>query len=263
MLLGLDNKVAIVTGASKGIGNAISFALAKEGAHVCMVARTSESLEKAAKEIQEKTGREIIHLSGDTSDPNLPGTVLGEVLKRWGAVHILVNNTGGPPLGSFLEHADDIWASTFNRNLMSVIRFSKTVVPHMKKQTWGKIINISSTIAKEPTPQMVLSATARAGVSAFSKAIAAELAPYRITVNTICPGGVLTDRLTSLFAENARKQEVSYDELIQKSQASIPINRFATPDEIANVVIFLASEQSSYLTGTSIMVDGGLTKSVF
>jgi 3-oxoacyl-[acyl-carrier protein] reductase len=184
-------------------------------------------------------------------------------MEKFGRVDVLVNNAGGPPAGSFLSHDENSWISAIEQNLLSVIRFTKAVVPYMKEQKYGRIINISSTVAKEPSAMMVLSATTRAGVSAFSKAIAQELAPFNITINTICPGGVLTDRLKSLVEEAAKKANVSYEEQLNKSLEMIPMNRFAQPEEIANIACFLADDKSSYLTGTSIMVDGALTKSIF
>lgn len=263
MLTGLENKVAVVTGASKGIGYAISRALSKEGAHLCMVSRNSAQLEKAAGEIRAETGGGVICHAGDVADDALPERVLAAVLERWSTIHILVNNAGGPPAGSFSDLTRDAWKAALAQNLMSVVAFTTTSAPYMKNQKWGRIINISSTIAKEPTPGMVLSATARAGVSAFSKAVASELASFNITINTLCPGGVLTERLHTLFREISEQKGITLEEMIQQSQESIPINRFASPDEIANVATFLASEKSSYITGTTLMVDGGLTKGIF
>ncbi|MBI4449788.1 SDR family oxidoreductase, partial [Candidatus Uhrbacteria bacterium] len=182
---------------------------------------------------------------------------------RWGSLHIVVNNAGGPPSGSFLQHVDTVWETAIHQNLLSVVRMARAVAPLMREQRWGRIISISSTVAKEPTPAMVVSATARAGVSAFTKAIASELAPFGITVNVILPGGVRTERLTSLVRTNAERTGRSYEYLLAERETSIPIGRFAAPEEIANVALFLASEQSSYVTGTSIVVDGALTKGVY
>lgn len=258
-----ESKVAIVTGASKGIGKAIALSFAKEGYNVCIVARDATLLKNTAQEISRETDQEVIFFPADVSDLEAPDNILKIVIEKFNRIDILVNNAGGPPSGSFLSHNDESWMLAIQQNLLSVIRFSKAVVPYMKKQNKGRIINISSTIAKEPSSMMVLSATARAGVSAFSKAIAQELAPFNITVNTICPGGVLTQRLKSLVEEASTKANISYEEQLNKSLEIIPINRFAEPEEIANVACFLADDKSSYVTGTSIMVDGGLTKSIF
>lgn len=258
-----DIKVAIVTGASKGIGKAIALGLANDGYKVCIVARDEAILRATAEEISKKTNQEIIYFSADVAKLQTPNNIVQAVMKKFNRIDVLVNNAGGPPSGSFLSHDEKSWSSAIDQNLLSVIRFTQAVAPLMKEQNRGRIINISSTVAKEPSPMMVLSATTRAGVSAFSKAIAQELAPFNITVNTICPGGVLTQRLKSLVEEASIKAGISYEEQLNKSLEMIPINRFAKPEEIANVVCFLADDKSSYLTGTSIMVDGALTKSIF
>lgn len=258
-----DNKVAIVTGASKGIGKAIALGFAKEGYNVCVVSRDANLLKSTAEEIMSETGQEIIYFPADVSDVEAPNRILKTVLEKFNRIDILVNNAGGPAAGSFLSQDDESWMSAIQQNLLSVVRFTKAVVPYMKKQNKGRIINISSTVAKEPSAVMVLSATTRAGVSAFSKSIAQELAPFNITVNTICPGGVATERLKSLVEDASKKANISYEEQLKKSLEIIPMNRFAEPEEIANVACFLADDKSSYLTGTSIMVDGALTKSIF
>lgn len=258
-----ESKVAIVTGASKGIGKAIALELAKKGYKVCIVARDATVLKVTAEEINIETNQEIIYFPADVAELQAPSDIVKIVMEKFGRVDVLVNNAGGPPAGSFLSHDENSWISAIKQNLLSVVRFTKAVVPYMKEQKYGRIINISSTVAKEPSAMMVLSATTRAGVSAFSKAIAQELAPFNITVNTICPGGVLTDRLKSLVEEAAQKANVSYEEQLNKSLEMIPMNRFAQPEEIANIACFLADDKSSYLTGTSIMVDGALTKSIF
>lgn len=258
----LLNRVAVVCGASRGIGRAIAEAFARAGARVCLVARSVGAVECAAREIADATGSETYAIAADVGVREVPAALVEEVQVRWGAVHIVVINAGGPPSGSFLQHDDLAWEAAIHQNLLSVVRMARAVAPSMREQRWGRIIAMSSTVAKEPTPAMVMSATARAGVSAFTKAIASELAPFGITVNAILPGGVRTERLTSLIRANAERTGRSYEEVRAEREASIPIGRFAAPGDIANVALFLASEQSSYVTGTSIVVDGGLTRGV-
>jgi len=263
MDLSLKNKIAIVTGASKGIGKAIALSLAQEGCRVCVVARTEATLHESRTEIQKLTNTELMTVTGDVGDPILIAAVVKRVQERWGGVDILVHNAGGPPPGSFLEHGEEAWELAINQNFLSAVRFSRALVPDMKLKNWGRIICLTSTIAKEPTPQMVLSASARAALSAFTKAIAVELAPFNITVNTVCPGGVQTDRVESLMQATAKRENRTVDEIRKRSVALIPSGRFASPAEVADVIAFLASEKGSYVTGVSLMVDGGLTKSVF
>lgn len=259
MEFGLKDRVAIVTGASRGMGFAAAQAFAREGAKVMMVARRPDVLADAEKTLRD-AGADVSALAGDVAEPDLAARAVERCVSLWGSVHVLVNNAGGPPMGTLLEHDAGAWQSAIETNLMATVRFCRAAVPLMQAQKWGRIVSITSTIAKEPSPPMVLSATTRAGVSAFTKAIASELAPFNITVNVVCPGGVLTDRLKDLVRARARREARAYDELIAESEASIPAKRFATPEEIANVIVFLASDAAAYVNGVSLSVDGALTK---
>jgi 3-oxoacyl-[acyl-carrier protein] reductase len=260
MQLGIENKTAIVTGASKGIGLAVAKSLANEGTRVLLVARGSDAL-KSASETIARSGGKVATLEGDVTDSDLASSAVSKCVELWGSVDILVNNAGGPPLGGFLEHDDCAWNSAVQTNLLSVVRFSKAVAPIMKERGWGRIISVGSTVSKEPSPAMVLSATVRAGVSSFTKAISIELAPFNVTANVICPGGVLTDRLESLIRSRSMHENRSYQELLNESRRMIPAGRFASANEISDVIAFLASERGSYITGVSVSVDGALTKS--
>ena len=259
MNLGIDGRVAIVCGASKGMGFASAKALALHGAKVLMVARDPFVLESAAMAIAAEGGV-VESFAGDVRNPDLAQLAVDRCNAVWGQVDILVNNAGGPPMGSFLEHNGATWEAAIQSNLLSVVRFCKAVAPSMKSKNWGRIISITSTVAKEPSPAMVLSATTRAGVSAFSKALAIELAQFNISVNVICPGGVLTDRLVGLLHARSEREKREYKELLHESLASIPAQRFAEPEEIADVILFLASERGGYVNGVSLSVDGALTK---
>jgi 3-oxoacyl-[acyl-carrier protein] reductase len=259
---GLKNRVAIVTGASKGMGLAVARALSKEGVLVCMVARDDEQLRKAAASISQESGNEVAYLSADVANVNTAKTAVKFAINKFGRLDILVNNAGGPPPGSAMHMTETDWDAALQLNLRSAIRASTAAIPHMRQQTWGRIVNITSTVAKEPTPNMILSATTRAALAAFAKGLSIEMAPLGITVNTLCPGGVLTDRLLGLLESRSEAEEVSVESLIEQSQKSIPIGRFATPEEFADCVVFLCSERARYVTGTYISVDGGLTKSI-
>ncbi len=259
MKLGLEGRVAIVCGASKGIGYACAEALAGEGVKVLLAARNTDSLRKAEENILAKGGT-ASSFCGDVADKAFAETIVRHCLGLYGTVDILVNNAGGPPMGSFLEHDELAWDSAIQTNLMSVVRLSRAVAPIMKAQNWGRIISITSTVSKEPSPAMVLSATTRAGVSSFTKTLAIELAQFNISVNVVCPGGVLTDRLNSLIVAHASRQGKSYEEVLSNSLQSIPAKRFAEPIEMGNVVLFLASDAGAYVNGVSLSVDGAVTK---
>ena len=256
---GLLGKNAIVTGASKGIGFAIAKALAVNGVRTLLVARDKVALELRYQEFS-RSGATVDFLVGDIANPRLPELAVQRVKDNWGEVDILVNNGGGPPMGGFLEITEDELRLSLEANLLSVIRFSQAVAPSMKEKGWGRILTVSSTIAKEPSANMVLSATTRAGVAAFNKCIATDLAPYGITANVLCPGGVLTDRLSHLIQTRTQREGVSYETLLMQSVKSIPLGRFAQPDELGDIAAFLCSDSGAYITGVSLSIDGGLTK---
>ena len=260
MDFGLRDKVAIVTGSSKGMGLAITKAYLQEGVKVMMVARNEKLLQSLIDDFR-KEGGIVDFVAGDVADPDLANRVVNKTKELWGRVDILINNAGGPPMGGFLEHSEAVWHSVIQTSLLSVIRFCQAAAPLMIDNKWGRIISITSTAAKEPAAVMVLSSTARAGVGAFSKAISTELAPFNITANVVCPGGVLTERLGSLIHARAERENRNYEDLLTESQMSIPAKRFADPSEIADTILFLTSEKGGYITGVSLAVDGGLLKS--
>ena len=259
----LNGKRALVTGGSSGMGKCAAIKLAREGVNVLIVSRSEEKLASAVKEINESSDSKIEYMVGDVKEPTLANRAVQKVKDLWGGCDILVNNAGGPPMKNFLECDDESWDEALQQNLMSVVRLSKAALPDMLERKWGRIINITSTLAKEPTPPMILSATARAAVSVFTKSIATEFASKGVTVNTLCPGGVLTERLHSLVESAAVKQNITFNEALENSQKIIPMGRFASVDEFADTLLFLASERARYLTGLNLMVDGGLTKSAF
>jgi 3-oxoacyl-[acyl-carrier protein] reductase len=256
----IKGKIAIVNGASKGIGRGIAWGLAKEGARVCVTARQSDALEATASAIRAATGAEVMTVAIDVTRVDAAKEVVSLVEKRWGSPDILINNAGGPSFGKFLDLTDDDWSKALQLSLMSSVRFCKEVLPGMQKKKWGRIVNVTSNVAKEPSAAMILSATARAGLAAFSKSLSQDVAGQQITVNTVCPGGVLTDRLQDLLQSRSKSENRPYDELLAESEKSIPIGRFASPEEFADFVVFLCSERGRYLTGTYVSVDGGLLK---
>jgi 3-oxoacyl-[acyl-carrier protein] reductase len=257
----LKNKVALVTGGSQGIGLACIESLAFEGCNIGMLARNEENLKEKCSYISEKYKVDCLPIKGDVSDPDIPDFAIKIMKKKFSRLDILVNNSGGPPLGSFINYNDNDWDQAINLNLMSVIRFTKFAYPVMKENNFGRIINILSLLAKEPSAPMVLSATARAGVIAYTKSVSYEMAPYGITINSICPGGVLTNRFKNLLNERAQQLKVDTKDFYIERASTVPLGRFAKPKEIGDIAAFLASEKSSYITGTSINADGGQGKS--
>jgi 3-oxoacyl-[acyl-carrier protein] reductase len=257
--LNLKNKKILITGASKGIGFAIAESFAEQGAKVFLISRNKKDLKKATDKIKKKGGMADF-LSADISNAKIHEKIFNQIKKKLGTVDILVNNAGGPPMGTLLEHSQDRWQKSIQTNMLSVIRFTKSVLKDMKKNNWGRIITITSSLTKEPTPEMILSATARGGLSAFNKAICIEFAKFNITSNIICPGGVLTDRLKDLFKVYSKRIKKNYTTILKKAQNNIPAKRFADPKEIANIVLFLSSSHGAYINGVNLLVDGGLTK---
>lgn len=250
----------LVTGASKGMGYSIAKGFAEQKAKVFLVSRNKKNLEKACIRLK-KINKNISYLNADVSKSKSHLNIFKKCKEKFGDVDILINNAGGPPMGTLLEIDESQWQEALETNLLSVIRFSKYALKFMKNKKWGRILTITSTVTKEPSPEMILSATSRGGLSSFNKAVSHEFAKFNITSNIISPGGVLTDRLKSLFLKKSQKTSINYKTLVNAAQKSIPAKRFADPEEIANVALFLCSEHGSYINGVNLSVDGGLTKS--
>ena len=219
--LNLKNKTVLITGASKGMGFEIAQAFSMQGAKVFLVSRNKEKLKLAVDKIIKKGGIASC-LSGDVSNVKIHNKIFKACKKKFGSINILINNAGGPPMGTLFEHNQNQWQKAIQTNMLSVVRFTKLVLKDMKKKQWGRIITITSTITKEPSPEMILSATSRGGLSAFNKAVCLEFAKFNITSNIISPGGVLTDRLKNLFKEKSKRISKKYSTVIKSAQNSIP-----------------------------------------
>jgi len=260
MDLGLKGRVAIVTGSSQGIGKAIASGLAQEGARVSISARNEKQLNETAKEIRLATGAELFVVPTDLTREDDIRRLVARTAEAFGRIDILVNNTGGPPSAAFLETSEDHWRNAVDLLLVSVVTASLEVVPHMQEHIWGRIINMTSFAAKQPAERLVLSNTLRAGILGLSKTLANELAQYGILVNAVCPGWTMTKRVEELAKTQAKSSGKTPEEMIKGWESQIPLRRLAQPYEIADLVVFLASERASYITGAVIQVDGGHTK---
>jgi len=263
MDLGIKDKVAIVCASSKGLGKAVAFGLAREGVKLTVCARGKRDLDKTADEIVKETGAQVLAVECDMSKTDDIKKVVDETIKKYSRIDIVVNNAGGPPTGAFLDFSLEDWQKAIELNLFSTITMSKAVVPYMKEREWGRIINITSVAVKQPIDGLILSNTARAGVIGLAKTMSNEFGPYNITVNNVCPGRILTDRITHLASEKAKREGVSLEDALTSMEKDVPLRRIGRPEELANLVVFLASERASYITGTTIQVDGGLTRGLF
>lgn len=263
MDFGLKDKNVVVMASSKGIGKATALEFAKEGASVVLASRSESALREAVEEIRSLSGNENINYhTCDMSSSEDIGNLFSKVNDLQGPIDILVNNTGGPKSGGFEAVTDDDWYESFERNLLSYIRTIRAVIPHMKDNRFGRIINISSTSTKEVIDDLILSNTFRSGMVGLTKTLARELAPYNILVNTVGPGRIETDRIIELDTITAEKKGVSFEDLTNHQKSLIPIGRYGQPEEFAKVVVFLASAANTYLTGQSLVIDGAMLKAL-
>lgn len=259
----LDDKVAIVTGASQGIGKAIATELAKEGAAVYISSRNEKKLKSAVKEIKEAAGNDRIHYAvcDMTKDDHIQ-TLVQTVVQQYETVDVLINNAGGPPAGNFLDLSDEEWYQAFEQNLLSAVRMTRRVLPYMKKQSRGRIVNITSSSIKETIDGLILSNTMRPGVLGLTKSLAREFAEDNIFVNTVGPGKIATDRMIELNKQKAEESGRPLAEIEAESVADVPFGRYGEPHEFAKAVTFLASFANLYVTGQSLIVDGAAVRAL-
>jgi 3-oxoacyl-[acyl-carrier protein] reductase len=258
MDLGLKGKTALVTAASKGMGRACAMGFAAEGARVVMCARTEADLKRAADEIRTKTGAEVLAMPADVTRPADVTALVGRARETFGGVDVLVANCGGPPRGSLDEMSDDQWRGAFEVSVLSVVRLIREVLPDMRQRKWGRILTIQSISVKQPVDGLLLSNAVRPGVAGLVKTLSPELGKDNITINVVCPGRIMTDR----FLGGAKQAGLPVDEYVARSSTEIPLRRVGTPEEFANVILFLASERASYVTGVALQVDGGLVRGI-
>jgi 3-oxoacyl-[acyl-carrier protein] reductase len=252
MDLGIQNRVAMVAAASKGLGRAIAEALQAEGARVSGFARSIEPWSE-----------DMLAVQGDITKAEDLQRWFEETVARFGQVDILVTNTGGPPAAPFLQLSEEQWRLGVDSTLMNVVRLCRLVIPDMQKRKWGRILHLTSFVAKQPVELLTISSTLRSGLSALTKTLADQVAGDGILVNAILPGHFLTDRQRHLGEIRAEQQGITLEEYFARTQAAIPLGRYGRAEELASVAAFLCSERASYLTGASIQVDGGLYRGTF
>ncbi|HSD95476.1 MAG TPA: SDR family oxidoreductase [Syntrophales bacterium] len=262
MDLGLKGKVALVAGGSQGLGLAVAMDFAREGAKVAICALDDPHLPEAAEAIRKAAGGQVFAIPADVSDLEQAKNFVRKSAAHFGTVDILVNNAGGPPSMSFLEIDDDLWLRGCRLNLLSTIVMTREAVPIMKEKRWGRIINMTSIAVKQPIDGLILSNTVRSGVIGFAKSLSNELASFNVTVNSVCPGYTMTDRVRNLAKVLAEKQGTTPEAIIGKWAAEIPMKRIGTPEEFASLVLYLASERAGYITGAAIQIDGGWYKGI-
>ncbi len=262
MDLGLKGKVAFVAGGSQGLGKAVAMEMSREGAKIAICALDDPELPKAVEEIRLATGGEIIGVPANLSEAEQARDFIRKGIEYFGTVNILVNNAGGPPDRTFLEVDDEQWDLGIRLNLLSTIIMTREVVPIMMEKRWGRIINMTSISVKQPIDGLILSNTVRSGVIGFAKTLSNELAPYNVTVNNVCPGYTMTERVRKLSVDVAKKRGTTPEAVIKSWESLIPMGRLGTPEEFADLVTFLASERSGFITGASIQIDGGYYKGI-
>ena len=262
MDLGIQDRVAVVTAASRGMGKAIAEALAAEGCKLAVCSRDPEAISAAAAAIRQTHGVQVFHKAVDVSDTGSLQAFVAEARGALGPISIAVANAGGPPGGRFEDFGPDDWQSAFRLNFLSTWALIQSVLPDMRAQRWGRVVSLTSTSVRQPIEGLILSNGVRASVVGMLKTLAAEYGPENILFNNAGPGLIATDRLLSIAQRRADAAGIGRDEMIEQLATQTALRRVGQPEEFAAVVAFLCSEQASYVTGSSLMIDGGLVKAV-
>jgi 3-oxoacyl-[acyl-carrier protein] reductase len=260
MNLGLKDRVAIVAASSQGIGRAIAEAFAAEGCRVAMCARNQQALYAAAGKIKKQYNVEVLAQTFDVTNAAAVGRFVAAVVEKFGSVDICVTNAGGPPAKGFLATTQEEWQCALDANFLSTVYFAREVIPHMQKKRWGRIITLTSITTKQPVTDLVLSNAVRAAVVGLVKSLSNEFGKDGILVNNVAPGFTATDRLKELATARAASSGKSEQEIFAGWAADAPLQRLGEPREVADAIVWLASERASYITGQTVLVDGGMYK---
>jgi 3-oxoacyl-[acyl-carrier protein] reductase len=260
--LGLRGKIALVSASSKGLGRAIAEELAAEGANLVVCARGEEALHQTADSIRKSSGVTVVEVAADVSEQQGMDRVAKTALDKFGKVDILVTNSGGPPSGPFESLTPEMWEAATRLLLTSAVGLTRALLPGMKERHWGRILNVTSIAVKQPIDGLMLSNSLRAAVTGYARTLANEVAPFKVTVNNIMPGYTRTDRFEQLARAVGDRSGASTQDTFAKWEKEIPMGRVGEPREFAALAAFLASERASYITGSSIAVDGGWIRSI-
>ena len=263
MDLGLKDKSVVILASSQGLGKATAMQFAQEGAKVVISSRRESELKNVVSEIIELTGNEqVTYHPCDITKKEEIKRLITFAAERNGTIDVLVNNAGGPPPGTFDQFDDEAWQKAFELNLLSFIRAIREVVPYMRKQKKGHIVNFASSSIKQTIDNLLLSNTFRAGIVGLSKSLSQEFAKDNILINTIGPGKIGTSRVKQLDEANAKRLGLTYEDIREQNESGIPMGRYGTPEEFAKLAVFLCSEANTYITGQTILVDGGMVKAL-
>ena len=262
METGLRNRLAIVAASSQGMGRATALAFAAEGANLALCSRNREALELVAEEARRTHRVEVYTENFDVGENERVRKFVDAVHSRFGRVDICVTNAGGPPAKPFLETTMDEWDRAYQLNLRSIVSFALAVLPRMQAARWGRLITLTSVSVKQPIPELVLSNSTRAGVLGLVRTLATQFGPDNITVNNVGPGTTATGRMKELSAKRAQSAGLSVEEYNARMAREIPLRRVAQPEEVADAIVWLASERASYITGQTLLVDGGVYRGI-
>jgi len=260
MDLNLKSRTALVAASSQGIGLATAHAFAAEGCRVAMCARNNQTLQAAAENIRRQHNAEVLAEAFDVTDPAAVHNFVEAVAAKYGSVDICVTNAGGPPAKGFLSATLEDWQRALDANFLSTVYFAREVIPHMQRKRWGRILTITSITTKQPVADLVLSNAVRAAVVGLVKSLANEFGKDGILVNNVAPGFTATDRLKELAKSRSSASGKSEQEMFDAWAADTPVKRLGDPREVANTIVWLASDRASYVTGQTVLVDGGLYK---
>ena len=262
MDLGLTGRVAVVGGGSKGLGRACADSLAQEGAKLAICSRNAQELEQAAAEIRAATGAEVLAVPGDLSRLDDIQRLIQSAVDHYGRLDIAVANSGGPPSGRAADTDEETWSRSIDMALSFFIRMGREATPHMKHQKWGRVVNILASTVYQPIDNLATSGVTRMGAVAYAKSLADEVGRDNILVNNVAPGFLMTERMRHIFETRSEETGQDIESVLEAGASRIPVGRFGRPEELGDFVAFLCSDKNTYVTGTTILVDGGVVRSV-